>query len=77
MAAIPYEEKKDDLYADAHVAAPQIEYGAGEGDYESHDASQNTNGELKRQLKSRHIAMISVRDSACFHISQLRTCLPI
>lgn len=65
MAAIPYEEKKDDLYADAHVAAPQVEYGAGEGDYESQDASEKSNGELKRQLKSRHIAMISVSIWAC------------
>jgi amino acid permease len=69
MASIPYEEKKDDLYADAHVAAPQIEYGAGEGDYESTEAFENQNGELKRQLKSRHIAMISVSDQPPFPIS--------
>lgn len=57
MAGIPYDDKKDDLYADAHVGAPQIDYGVGEYDPE-HIGPQN--GELKRQLKSRHIAMISV-----------------
>jgi amino acid transporter len=59
MAAIPYDEKKDDLYADAHVGAPQVEYGA-EADYDMPGATEHGNGELKRQLKSRHIAMISI-----------------
>jgi amino acid transporter len=59
MAAIPYDEKKDDLYADAHVGAPQVEYGA-EGDYDMTHAEEQGPGQLKRQLKSRHIAMISI-----------------
>lgn len=72
MAGIPYDEKKDDLYADAHVGAPQIEYGGGEGEYDPSEPVGPQNGELKRQLKSRHIAMISVSQAFLpFHASNM------